>query len=649
MKKYLLPTVLFFQMVLLFTEVPNWVVLGCLFFAGLSLIPWIKLLPRLKWVTGFISVIMVLFVVRQFNLVLSNELIASLLIILTSIRLIEHRLESLEPPYFLFLLGLFLAVVKFVFQIDFVFGLYAFLATVFYLYQFFPVDFQKNYKKESYRILRTIIGNSIPVTILLFLVFPQFKFESKSQRNYGLFSTIGTSGFSAELRPGSISELVNNESIAFRAEFENFVPKREALYWRGQVLDRPQGLMWRRSNPLNKQVKAAEPEGTVYQPQYKIVLEPHFKEQLFTLYETSVVKSEENILRSDKNETYSLPNILIDRLVYDGAVQFNHRSILNGDRAEYVKLNRRAPKVEELIKILLDKKTDLKASAKVKVVAQYFAENHFEYRLSGQELAVNSIDEFLFKTKAGFCEHYASVAALMLRYMNVPSRVVVGYQGGELNSSGQFWTVRQQDAHAWVEYLNEDNQWIIFDPVEAIAPDRIIVGTAFLSPSSGQTQLFKKLTKAIPIVDQISGFMEIFNYRWTLFFVEYSSANLKREIFSFYQANEDVQIATQLIILLICIYIVFVFSQKYWLCKRSLKDRYSSELHGFFAKRLPQNKNETFVDWQKRLVEKYPASKQSIEAIFNLYLKNSYGPFADPEDFKFFKTLLSDKNFKAKI
>lgn len=648
MKKYILPLVLFFQMALLFTEVPMWVIVTSLFFLLLSVIPWIKSLGRLNLITGLASVVVVLVAVRQFNFILSNELIASLLIILTSIRLIEHRTDVKEQPYFLFLLGLFLAVVKFVFQIDFIFGIYAFLATIFYLYQFFPESFQKNYRKESFRILRSIVGFSVPLTVLLFLIFPQFKFDGSRQRNYGLFSTIGSSGFSAELRPGSISELVNNENIAFRAEFEDFLPTQDKLYWRGQVLDRVQGLMWRRSNPLNQNVELHEEEIVVYQPNYKIVLEPHYKEQLFTLYGTSSVKSAERMLRSEKNDTYSLPSVLSERLVYNGFVQINRAELLNGDdKSDYLHLNRRVPKVDEMIKTLFPAKPDAVTSdEKVKAIAKYFTDNHFEYRLSGQELAVNSLEDFLFKTKVGFCEHYASVAALLLRYMNVPSRVVVGYQGGELNSAGKFWTVKQQDAHAWVEYLNERNQWKLFDPVSAIAPDRIAVGaTLFSNPTGGQ--LLKRLSKQFQLFDELSNFLEIFNYRWTLFFVEYSSSNLKNEILKFYEANEDVQLVTRLIFMLVCIYIIYALSFKYIFRERSLQDRYFIELNRFFAKKLPQKKNETFADWKMRLQNKYPKTKESIEQIFEIYLRNRYGAEASPGEFKQFKSLLKERNFKS--
>jgi transglutaminase-like putative cysteine protease len=633
-------------MTLLFTEVPNWVIFTSLGFLGLSLIRPIKSLKYIKWLTGIASVVVVIIALREFSFVLSNELIASLLIILTSIRLIEHSSAVKEPPYFLFLLGLFLAVVKFVFQIDFIFGVYAFLATVFYLYQFFPENFRKNHTSESFRVLRSIVAYSVPVTALLFLLFPQFKFDGSRQRNYGLFSTIGASGFSAELRPGSISELVKNENIAFRAEFNEFVPEQNKLYWRGQVLDRPQGLMWRRSNPLNHTQDIPEEDLAIYQPSYKIILEPHFKEQLFTLYETTSVASSDKLLLSEKNNTYSLPSSLTDRFIYNGYVELNKKEKINTDRDEYLHLNRRSARVEELLtSLVLANGVPQTAAEKVKLIAKNFTESKFEYRLSGQELAVNSLDEFLFKTKVGFCEHYASAAALLLRYWNVPSRVVVGYQGGEINRAGNFWTVKQKDAHAWVEYLNEKNIWVLFDPVDAIAPDRIAMGAEYFLNPTGSGQLLKQLGKQFEIFDRISNLAEIYNYRWTLFFVEYSSANLKRDILKFYEANEDVQIVARLILLLICIYIVYALIKRIVFPGRPLSERYHRELHRFFSKKLPQRKNETFVDWKLRLESKYPHSRLAIEHIFSIYLKNRYGLSADEPEFFKFKKLLKSTDF----
>lgn len=647
MKKFTLPLVLFFQMTLLYTEVPNWVIFTGLSILVISLIQPIKSFKYIKWFTGIASVAFVVITLRKFSFVLSNELIASLLIILTSIRLIEHRSSSQEPPYFLFLLGLFLAVVKFVFQIDFIFGVYAFFATIFYLYQFFPENFRRNHRQHSFRVLRRIVIYSVPVTALLFLLAPQFKFDEQKQRNYGFFSTIGASGFSAELRPGSISELVKNENIAFRAEFNDFVPEQSKLYWRGQVLDRPQGLMWRRTNPLNHVLEISEEDFEIYQPSYKIILEPHFKEQLFTLYETTSIKSSEKLLVSEKNNTFSLPSSLTDRFIYSGFIELNKKEEISTDRGEYLHLNRRSAQVDQLLNALVsDNGVPKTSSEKVKLIAGYFTKEKFEYRLSGQELAANSLDEFLFKTKVGFCEHYASAAALLLRYLNVASRVVVGYQGGEINRSGNFWTVKQKDAHAWVEYLNEKGQWVLFDPVSAIAPDRIAMGAEYFLNPTGSGQLIKQLGKRFEIFDHISNLAEIYNYRWTLFFVEYSNANFKRNLLKFYEENEDVQIVAQLIILLICIYIFYIFLKRIVFPNRPLNERFHRELHRFFHQKLPQEKNETFVHWKARLEKKYPGSKLTVIAIFSIYLKNRYGVIANESDFVKFKKLLNNNEFK---
>ena len=307
-------------------------------------------------------------------------------------------------------------------------------------------------------------------------------------------------------------------------------------------------------------------------------------------------------------------------------------------------LHRRFAKVDELSKSLINGKV-LSAEQKVKLIARYFADNQFEYRLSDPDLAVNSIEDFLFKTKVGFCEHYASVTALLLRYMNVPSRVVVGYQGGEFNNVGKFWTIKQLDAHAWVEYLNENDQWVLFDPINAIPPDRVIGRSSLLSSTSAR--FFKNLTKNSQTLDEISNYFEIFNYRWTLFFVEYSSANLRRALVEFYQKSQTAQLVTGLAALFVGLYLSFYYFKKYIFKKQSLSDQYHRKLHQFFKDKLPQNNNEFSSDWKSRLQQKYPKNEAQIESLFEIYLRNRYGKEPSKDEFKQFKALLSNNDFKS--
>ncbi len=120
----------------------------------------------------------------------------------------------------------------------------------------------------------------------------------------------------------------------------------------------------------------------------------------------------------------------------------------------------------------LRRKTNDKAQL-VNAVLQHFHEQEFSYTLEPPELGRDSVDDFLFTTRAGFCEHYASAFVVLMRAMDIPARVVTGYQGGEINPVDGFMTVRQSDAHAWAEVWHENRGWIRIDPTAAVAPWRI--------------------------------------------------------------------------------------------------------------------------------------------------------------------------------
>ena len=86
------------------------------------------------------------------------------------------------------------------------------------------------------------------------------------------------------------------------------------------------------------------------------------------------------------------------------------------------------------------------------------------------------VDDFLFETRSGFCAHYAGAMTFVLRAAGIPARVVAGYQGGEVNPAGNYLSVRQFDAHAWVEYWQAGQGWTSVDPTFAVAPERIEQG-----------------------------------------------------------------------------------------------------------------------------------------------------------------------------
>jgi protein-glutamine gamma-glutamyltransferase len=117
----------------------------------------------------------------------------------------------------------------------------------------------------------------------------------------------------------------------------------------------------------------------------------------------------------------------------------------------------------------------------VHAVLELFAQQEFFYTLTPPRLAENSVDEFLFDTKSGFCGHYASAFAMLMRAAGIPARVVTGYQGGAYNRFAGYWILRQRNAHAWDEIWIEGHGWLRVDPTTAVAPERVEPGLSDLS------------------------------------------------------------------------------------------------------------------------------------------------------------------------
>src|SRR5690606_11789098 len=123
----------------------------------------------------------------------------------------------------------------------------------------------------------------------------------------------------------------------------------------------------------------------------------------------------------------------------------------------------------------------------MQALERWINQTDFRYTLSPPRLNNNRIDEFLFETKAGFCEHYSSSFTFMMRAAGIPARVVAGYQGGELSRGGNVWEVRQKDAHAWTEVWLDGQGWVRVDPTAFVAPERVEQGMDALTQAQGAT------------------------------------------------------------------------------------------------------------------------------------------------------------------
>lgn len=315
---------------------------------------------------------------------------------------------------------------------------------------------------------------AIPVGLALFMFFPRW-----SSPMWGVpeRSLDARTGLSDSMTPGSIQALFMDDSPAFRATFDGDMPPQGSLYWRGPVLWNFDGRTWgmTRWSVNIEPDELPDAENAPYR--YEVQLEPNERHWLFAL-DFPVAKPD--IARRLTFDFQLLTRRGITKLTtyqVDSNPDFIDSPELKSTFRD-MGLNLPDgfnPRTREM----MDQwraETDSDA-ALVRRALSHFNEEEFRYTLNPPLLSRDSVDEFLFETRSGFCEHYASAFAVMMRMAGIPSRVVTGYQGGWFNELGNYLLVRQSDAHAWVEVWLPGVGWTRIDPTAAVAPSRVESGS----------------------------------------------------------------------------------------------------------------------------------------------------------------------------
>jgi protein-glutamine gamma-glutamyltransferase len=323
-----------------------------------------------------------------------------------------------------------------------------------------------------------ILAFAAPVALVLFLLFPRVP---------GPFWTLpsraasGTTGLSEEMSPGNISQLIQSDALAFRVSFEGAVPPPALRYWRGPVLDRFDGTTWRNHDRIPQLRPALEPRGPAYR--YRITIEPHGRAWLLALDYPATWSDGTAFLTNDFQLVSRGPVDSIRALEIESwplAVPDPTLSPLTRMRALQLPADRN-PRTVALAR-------ELRAAAPseeafIDDVLAHFRNEPFVYTLRPPLLGSGQpVDDFLFRTRRGFCEHYASAFTVLVRAAGIPARVVTGYQGGEINPLSGRLVVRQSEAHAWAEVWLDGSGWIRVDPTAAVAPERIELSLADALP-----------------------------------------------------------------------------------------------------------------------------------------------------------------------
>jgi transglutaminase-like putative cysteine protease len=312
-----------------------------------------------------------------------------------------------------------------------------------------------------------LIAQTLPLALMLFLLFPRLPgplwgFASESSAR---------SGLNDEMTPGDVSELSISGDPAFRVRFDGPLPPPEQRYWRGPVLQDFDGRSWRRSRAQAFPAQRAHFTGEPLN--YPITLEPHDRRWVLAL-DLPAEWPDRTVYR-----IYDFQRVSARPITEVSSFRLKSFPVYVAGDSLPASLRRKNtqlppesnPRIRQLGQSLARQYGEPRAV--VQAMLHMFREQPFEYTLRPPKLTDNAMDEFLFETRLGFCEHYASAFTLVMRAAGIPARVVTGYQGGDFNPVGGYLLVRQSDAHAWSEVWMTGQGWVRVDPTAAVAPERI--------------------------------------------------------------------------------------------------------------------------------------------------------------------------------
>ncbi len=440
----------------------------------------------------------------------------SLLVLAFFLKILETKVK--RDVYVVVCLGFFIAATRLLYSQSLYATIYALfccmllLVTLLSLHQTEATDYQSAFKRAGILMLK-----AVPLLVILFLFFPRVP----PLWSVPLPAGQGATGVNDKLSPGAITRLAKSDVTAFRVEFNGTMPPLSEQYWRGLVFDTFDGREWRetKARSIAKDVRAIDPARS----SYMLTMQASYQHWLFTLADSStknsdVVRRSNGTLASIK-PLKSRSKYLVNRLASGEYKPLSQRQV-----DQYSQLPQASnPQARKFAKQLRVKHSDNLQYAQA--VLRYFNQNNYFYTLKTSILGAHSIDEFLFTTREGYCEHYATAFVFLMRAGNVPARAVGGYLGGEINPFEDYVRVRELDAHAWAEIWVAGTGWVRVDPTSAVAPERILEGAeqALRTRNEFDPSGFSGWSNSSGLrwVNTARLWLDSINHQWTRLFLNY--------------------------------------------------------------------------------------------------------------------------------
>lgn len=482
---------------------------------------------------------------------------------------------------------------------------------------------------------------AIPVMLILFLLFPRIPGPL-----WGLPKDAykGRTGLSEEMMPGTVSELSKSDEVAFRARFAGPIPPPNQLYWRGPVLWNFDGRRWSSGDRAPRTAPVPfTPEGEALE--YTVILEPSNRIWLFALDlpamlppQSGMTPSFQLLRQQPINEVY--------RYQMRSYPRYRTGGLEAAERNRGLWLPRSGnPRARELAAEWLAR--PLQPAAIVDAALALFREQAFYYTLNPPLLGSNSVDEFLFRTRQGFCEHYTSAFVFLMRAAGVPARVVTGYQGGERNTFGDYLIVRQSDAHAWAEVWLEGRGWVRVDPTAAVAPNRIQEGLYAAVADAEDLPFLIRRGGDSAWLRQLAMGWDSLNNSWNEWVLAYGPDRQKEFLSGLGFGPVDWADMTVAMAVALGAFGALVAALR--MRNQGSSDPVARAWERFCARLarrgLARGAHEGPLAFAERVADRRPALAVSARSIARLYAALRYGPVALPEEVRRLRRLVNNFRF----
>ncbi|MDH4056058.1 MAG: DUF3488 and transglutaminase-like domain-containing protein, partial [Gammaproteobacteria bacterium] len=577
-----------------------------------------------RWVRGGLALVCFLGVFGTYSAISGVGPGSALLAIMAAMKLLETRKR--RDQFVLLFISIFL-VMSSLLREQYLWSLpYLLISTLIILTAWLRMSAEKSETaKQSFATGGRLLLYAAPLAIAMWVFFPRLATPFWA---VPIDTSQATSGLSDTMSPGDISSLSMSDAVAFRVRFDDEIPDSRDRYWRGLVLTRFNGRTWTGSEPRIDSSALQQIAARGDPVSYEITMEPTRQQWVFAMempadwsLERTFMGPQQQLSRVTPIEqriaykVVSYPDYVLQSELSSLARQWYTSVPENGNE-----------RTRDLARAMRsDAGSD---TAFIDAVLAKFHEEQYFYTLQPPALGSDPVDRFLFDTRQGFCEHYASAFAFMMRSVGIPSRVVLGYQGGEVNPMGGHLIVRQSDAHAWTEVWLERYGWYRVDPTSAVAPERIEygargaaidgvgVGWGFTAPSK--------------LLQQLTMTWDVLNAKWNEWVLGYGPDTQKG--FMEWLGMSDPSWRKMLLTLVISVVsLILVISGLMMLrCRAPAKDR-ASVLYDRFVKKagLERRTGETALEYARRAKSHGTIPESTVSSVTVAYLDARYGPDDD--------------------